>query len=246
MSAADQPSPTRIRVHCLQHSDRVRPLGVAAWAARRDVELVVTRVDERPLPAADGITRLVVLGGQMNTDDVAEHPWLDAERMLLGELLARPDVRIFGICLGSQLLAEALGGAVTHAPAREIGWHALELTAAGAASRVFGGLPATFEAFEWHGDTWSLPAGATLTVTGATCRMQAFAWEDRAYGVQLHPEFELDRMRELAATTTDDLTVGGSVQTAVEFLARPERFAANVALLDVLLDRALLEPQATH
>jgi GMP synthase-like glutamine amidotransferase len=237
MSAASE----RTLVHCFQHSERVRPQGVIAWAARRDVELVVTRVDEQPLPAATDVSRLIVLGGQMNTDDVAEHPWLEAERALLGELTANRDVRIFGICLGSQLLAEALGGAVAHAPAQEIGWHAMRRTARGAASRVFGGLLERFQAFEWHGDTWSLPPGAELAVTGDNCATQAFAWEDRVYGVQFHPEFELERMRELAATTTDDLSVGGSVQTAEQFLARPERFAGNAALLDTLLDRALLE-----
>lgn len=228
-------------VHCLQHSERVRPQGVLAWAARRGVELRITRVDEERLPPLDEPTRVIVLGGEMNTDEAAERPWLDDERAWLGELVANPGVRLFGICLGSQLLAEVLGGAVSHTPGAEIGWHAMELTPAGAASRVFGALPTRFDVFEWHGDTWSLPPGAELTVTGANCATQAFAWRDRVYGVQFHPEFELERMRELAATTTDDLAAGGAVQTAAEFLDRPERFTANAPVLDALLDRALLD-----
>ncbi|MCW2949373.1 MAG: glutamine amidotransferase class-I [Thermoleophilia bacterium] len=200
----------------------------------------MTRVDEQSLPPVEAVTRLIVLGGQMNTDDVVEHPWLDVERAWLSKFVTDRHRHVFGICLGSQLLAEVLGGAVTHAPTREIGWHHVELTAAGADSHVFGGLPQRFEAFEWHGDTWSLPPGADLAITGATCANQAFTWGGRVHGVQFHPEFEYERVQELAATSTDDLTVGGSVQTPAAFLAHPERFLANESLLDTLLDRALL------
>lgn len=234
----DDPRPTR--VHCIQHSDRVRPQGVVRWAAQRGVDLVVTRIDRAPLPPIDEVTRVIVLGGKMNTDDVAEYPWLDDERRWLGELVANPDVHMVGICLGSQLIAEVLGGSVTRATKREIGWHTLDRTAAGAASHVFGALPDRFDVFEWHGDTWTLPPGAELTATGSVCVNQAFSWRDRVHGVQFHPEFEYDRMRYMAATTSDDLTTGGAVQTAESFLARPERFDENATLLDTLLDRALL------
>lgn len=230
-----------IVVHCFQHSERVRPLGVQRWATARDVELRVVRVDREPLPAAADISRLVVLGGQMNTDEVADHPWLAAERALLTELVARDDVRIFGICLGSQLLAEVLGGSVGRAEHQEIGWHSIQLTSEGRASRVFGALPSSFDAFEWHGDAWTLPPDATLTATGATCETQAFEWGDRVWAVQFHPEFTYQRTRELVATTTDRLDTGGAVQPADVFLADPARFTESEVVLDTLLDRALLD-----
>lgn len=227
------------RIHCIQHSERVRPLAVAEWAdARDDVELLVVRADLGQLPRPEDVDDLIVLGGEMNTDEASRHPWLDDERSLLRPLVARDDVRIFGICLGSQLLAEVLGGSVARAVQREIGWHGMERTAAGAASSVFGALPERFDAFEWHGDSWQLPPGARLTVTGTTCATQAFEWEDRVFAVQFHPEFTYERTVELARTTTDDLANGGpAVQRAEQFLAQPERFTRSRELLDVVLDR---------
>ena len=226
-------------IHCIQHSERVRALDVERWATSRGVDLRIVRADLGELPAADDVRDLIVLGGEMNTDEAAKHPWLDEERELLRALLARAEVRIFGICLGSQLLAEVLGGSVGRAQHREIGWHQATLTEAGRASRVFGSLEPTTDVFEWHGDSWTLPDGATLTLTGATCATQAFEWDDRVFAVQFHPEFTYARTRELAATTSDDLESGErAVQRAEEFLADPRRFDRSQQLLDTLLDGA--------
>lgn len=229
-------------VHCIQHSERVQPLEVAHWAARRDVELRVVRVDREPLPDPSEADRLVVLGGEMNCDQVEAHPWLDVEREFLAGVLQRHHSRVVGICLGSQLLAEVLGGSVGRSPHREVGWHRLTLTPEARHDPVFAGLPGTYEAFEWHGDTWTLPPGAQLLATGDGCRNQAFVWQQRVYGVQYHPEFTWSRTRELAATTTDDLTCGGHVQSPEEFLAGPERFERSREHLACVLDGALLAP----
>lgn len=229
-------------VHCLQHSERVRALTVAEWATLRDVDLRIVRVDLEQLPDPHDVERLVVLGGQMNTDEAATHPWLDAERSFLARVLELEVARVFGICLGSQLLAEVLGGSVTRAEQREIGWQSVQLTDAGRRSAVFAGLPARFDAFEWHGDAWQLPPGAELTITGDSCATQAFAAGPRVSAVQFHPEFTFARTRELAATTSDDLTPGGQIQPPDGFLAEPERFERLRELCLLLLDRALLEP----
>lgn len=229
---------TRRRIHCIQHSDRVRPLDVERWAAARDIDLVVVRADHGELPAATEIADLIVLGGEMNTDEHEQHPWLDDERAHVTELLEREDVRIFGICLGSQLLAEVLGGSVGRAEHREIGWHRAELTEAGRASHVFGTLEPVTDVFEWHGDAWVLPPDAQLTMTGATCATQAFQWGERTFAVQFHPEFTFERTTELAATTTDDLSSGAAVQPAAQFLADPARFDGSRDVLDRLFDAA--------
>jgi len=228
-------------VHCIQHSERVRPLSVADWARERDVDLRVVRVDEgEPLPAVAEVERVVVLGGGMNTDQSADHPWLTHERDWLRELVAAERADVLGICLGSQLLAEALGGTVGRAEVPEIGWQRIELTEAGVDDRVFGALPRAFEAMQWHGDSWTLPPGAQLVATSAGCPTQAFTFGDHVRAVQFHPEFTFARTTELAATTTDDLTRGGFVQTPSDFLADPARFDALRRICDTLLDRALL------
>jgi GMP synthase (glutamine-hydrolysing) len=200
------------------------------------------RVDLESLPDPREVELLVVLGGQMNTDEEAEHPWLDFERAFLAAVLELDRARVFGICLGSQLLAEVLGGRVGRADVPEIGWQRIELTEAGRRSPVFGVLEESFEAMEWHGDLWTLPPGATLTATSAGCPTQAFSFGERVHAVQFHPEFTFERTTELAATTTDDLDRGGAVQRAEQFLADPTLFDANARRCMQLLDAALLAP----
>jgi GMP synthase (glutamine-hydrolysing) len=86
-------------------------------------------------PALDGYAALIVLGGPMNADDIAAWPNLATEVGLIREALDR-DMSVLGICLGAQLLAKALGGEVVRNPAREIGWHDVQLTAEGDADPV--------------------------------------------------------------------------------------------------------------
>jgi GMP synthase (glutamine-hydrolysing) len=229
-----------IVVHCIQHSERVRPLSVADWARERGIELRVLRVDEgAQLPDLASVERLVVLGGGMNTDQVDEHPWLGAEREWLRSVVRLGSARVLGICLGSQLLAEALGGSVGRASVPEVGWQRIERTADGDEHPVLAALPEAFDAMQWHWDSWSLPPGARLVATSSGCPTQAFAYGEQVLALQFHPEFTYERTRELAATTTDDITPGGCIQSPDEFLADPARFERMRALCFELLDLAL-------
>jgi GMP synthase (glutamine-hydrolysing) len=233
--------PDPIVVHCIQHSERVRPLTVAEWAKERGADLRVVRVDMLgALPPVPLVERVVVLGGAMNTDQTDEHPWINLEREWLREIVQQGRAKVLGICLGSQLLAEALGGSVERAAVPEIGWQRIERTADGATDRIFSALPAEFDAMQWHGDAWTLPPGAKLVATSRGCATQAFAWGDNVHGLQFHPEFTYERTRQLVETTTDDITPGGFVQSPDEFLADPARFERMRELCFTLLDRALL------
>lgn len=128
---------------------------------------------------------LVVLGGPLGVHDAADYPFLHDEiRLLQARLAARRPV--LGICLGAQLLAHALGGAVQPNRAREVGWQALTLTAAGQQSplRHLQDIPV----FHWHSDAFALPPGATALAHTPACPCQAFAVENIALGLQFHPE----------------------------------------------------------
>lgn len=235
---------SRTIVHCLQHSERVRPLTVVDWAVERGLDLRVVRVDLEPLPPVEEVERLVVLGGGMNTDEHDEHPWLLDERAFLREVIARDVARVLGICLGSQLIVEAIGGSVQRSPTPEIGWQHVRLTDAGRRSHVFSALPDSFHVMQWHGDEWLLPRdGAALAATSDGCANQAFTAGPRVSGVQFHPEFTLERTSQLAATTTDDLAPRGWIQSPDTFLAPVERFVQLRELCLQLLDRALLHEQ---
>lgn len=227
-------------VHCIQHSDRVRPLTVAEWAAERGLDLQVVRVDrEDRMPVPGEVERLVVLGGGMNSDQVDEHPWLVGEADWLRDVVDLGRAHVLGICLGSQLLAHVLGGTVGRAAVPEIGWQRIERTGDGDDDAVFASLPGSFDAMQWHGDAWTVPPGGRLLATSTGCAMQAFGWGDRVRGVQFHPEFTYARTRELARSTNDDLTPRGCIQAPEEFLAGPARFDALREVCVQLLDGSL-------
>lgn len=136
----------------------------------------------RPLAAYAG---LVVLGGDQNVCEQDRFPYLTSELDLLRTWLpgGRPAL---GVCLGAQLLAEAAGGSVVRAPARELGWLGVDLLGAGAQDPLLGFAPARFTALQWHSFAVVPPPGAQVLASSAVCP-QAFRTGE-AWGVQFHPE----------------------------------------------------------
>lgn len=138
---------------------------------------------------------LVVLGGDMNTDEGDRFPHLHAERALLSSAIEtqRP---VLGICLGAQLLAEAAGGRVRHVGA-SCGYVPLELTSAGRDDALTGPSASSPLVLNLNGDHIELDADAVLLATSPGFATQAFRIGSRAYGVQFHPEFDLAGVRRL-------------------------------------------------
>jgi GMP synthase-like glutamine amidotransferase len=122
----------------------------------------------------------------MNVYEEAEHPFLAAETVFLREAAAR-DLPVLGICLGAQMIAKAAGAAVTSNPVPELGWGIVSLTGEGRADPLFAGLPDALPVFQWHGDTFAIPAGGTLLATGGDCRNQALRHRN-SWGLQFHLE----------------------------------------------------------
>jgi GMP synthase-like glutamine amidotransferase len=151
-----------------------------------------------PLPetleAYDG---MVVMGGHMGAYAVEEFPWLRDEIALLAAAVDA-GLPVWGVCLGAQLLAAALGAEVRPGPAPEIGVLPVTLTEAAAADPVFGGAPPVFRSMQWHGDTYDLPAGATRLAGSGAYAQQAFV-HGRSYGVQFHLEVDPAMFAEWAA-----------------------------------------------
>jgi GMP synthase (glutamine-hydrolysing) len=107
---------------------------------------------------------VIVYGGYMSAFDDAGNPWITDEMRFLEECL-KAGIPLFGICLGSQLLARILGARIYRSPAPEFGFKRISLNAAGAADPVLGDLGGSeknFLAIEWHDDAWDLPPGAEL------------------------------------------------------------------------------------
>ena len=142
---------------------------------------------------------LVVLGGEMGAYESDRFPVLADEIALLTDRLQarRP---VFGVCLGAQLMASALGSTVYRGPSNEIGYRLVEPTEAGQDGplRHVAGIPM----MQWHSDTFDLPAGTTRLAGSAAYGNEAFAIDDWALAVQFHPEVTAE-MHEAWLTSSE-------------------------------------------
>ena len=224
------------RLLVLQHA-RVEPPGVYEHELReRGVPFDRFVLDEgEPAPDWRPYAGLVVMGGGMGVYEADRHPWLKAELALIGEAV-REDLPYWGVCLGAQLLAAALGARVAPGPAPEHGVLALELTQAARRDPVFASAPERFRSLQWHGDTYELPAGAVQLARSRAYEQQAFV-HGRAYGVQFHLEVDrplAERWAQVPAYVEDLERHGGPGAAA--------RMVAQVAAIEresVPLARAL-------
>jgi len=139
-------------------------------------------------PPADPLTYDAVLsfGGAMHADQESEHPWLAQEKEILSGLLDA-GVPTMGVCLGSQLLAEAAGASVVRADEPEIGWFDIEVTTQGARDPVIGALAPRFEALQWHSYRSPLPPYA-VELALSPLALQAYRIGEVAWGIQFHAE----------------------------------------------------------
>lgn len=133
----------------------------------------------------NGHTAVIIMGGPMSANDPL--PGLAAELALI-EQAVKADVPLLGICLGSQLIAKALGSRVYRNAEKEIGWAPVHFTEAGQTDPLFRGMPTPTDFFHWHGETFDLPAGAQWLAYSTKCRHQAFRYGRNVYGIQFHPE----------------------------------------------------------
>ena len=184
-----------------------------------------------------GYDWLVVMGGPMGVGDEVAHPFLIAEKAFVRRAVER-GVRVLGVCLGAQILAEALGGRVGRNPHKEIGWFPVDLTPEGAAHPLMAGMPPRFNAFHWHGDTFTPPPGSVRLAASAACADQAFALGDRVLGLQFHLESTPESVRELVAHCGQELVSAPFIQPREALFSGP--FAELRQLLFVLLDTMAL------
>jgi GMP synthase-like glutamine amidotransferase len=222
----------------IEHVPFEGPGSIATEAALRGTPLCVVRPDRgEPLPSADELRGLVVMGGPMGVSDTAAHPCLVDELELLGRAVAtgRP---VLGVCLGAQLLAAALGAEVSRGEQLEIGPGTVALSAEGRADPVLGAAGrAQLPVVHWHQDTFALPAGAVRLASSALYPNQAFRAGTCAYGLQFHVEVD----RALAAGWREHLPAGVAIaEAAREEIERVGR--ATIAAFFDLAERTSAGP----
>ena len=184
----------------------------------------------------DGVTGVVTLGGPQNIRDDAA--WMASECELLRQAHAR-ELPIVGVCLGAQLIACALGGAVEPMDKPEIGFPMVDITSPGQTDAVLAGLAWTIPQFAHHSDVISaLPEGATLLASSAQCKTQAYRVGVRTYAFQYHFECDRPMVADLIRAYPKSLQLAGVTEVDCnkqadehyQFFARQaDRLCVNIA-----------------
>jgi len=228
MNSIDKLKPIRIFTHVTcEH-----PGYLCEYLDKRGVcyEKIYIDRDGPALKKIDDISGLVFLGSPVSVND--HLPWITRELALI-RLAFRAGVPVLGICFGGQLISKALGGEVHSAPAMQIGWHQTTLTKHAKELLKNTGTLDSFYAFEWHGDTFSLPEGALSLFDGDCIRNQGFFLKN-CLALQFHPEITKSMVHEwleqyVHCLEKPDICIQSKEQMLEnidEYLAQ-QRFVAN-------------------
>ncbi len=201
-----------------RHSPGEGPGYFATFLDRQSLPWTLFPIDDgvAPPPTPEEFSGLCFMGGPMSVND--ELPWIPPTLELI-RAADRQSIPVIGHCLGGQLMAKAFGGTVGRNPVKEIGWG--EVTATDEAQDWLGDM-AGFEAFHWHGETFTLPPGATRLLQSAYCANQAFV-RGPHLGMQCHVEMTETMIRSWCQQwAAENVPASASVQT-------PQQMGANMA-----------------
>jgi GMP synthase (glutamine-hydrolysing) len=203
-------------------------------------EWLISSDPEPPAPV-ESYDAVLVFGGAMHVDQEERHGWLREENALIQRLVA-DEVPTFGVCLGGQLVAKALGSPVRRMPSPEIGWFDVGLTPEAADDPVFADLPERFTAFQWHSYCFELPPGGVALARNDRC-LQGFR-VGSAWGIQFHPEVTPEDLAEWLRTA--DPKEDGPVDVEALRTESEQRIAAWNELGRELCGRFLAVAEATR
>ncbi|MEM0970290.1 MAG: type 1 glutamine amidotransferase [Verrucomicrobiota bacterium] len=222
-----------MQLHWFQHVP-FEGLGfIQTWAENRGHEVSCTRFwagEEVPDTSVDA---LILMGGPMSVHDDDDFPWITREKEFLKEHV-HSGCPVFGICLGAQLLAECMGAIVTKNPSPEIGWFPIEPITDHPITQCF---PSEPTVLHWHGETFTLPDGATHLWRSAHCEQQAFTVENRLIGFQFHVEMTEAGVAAIIEACPEDLEhPSPTIQepSVIYAAAKEQRKALETALSQVL------------
>jgi GMP synthase-like glutamine amidotransferase len=223
-----------MHAHFLQHVPFEGLGSIEIWLRTAGYEITGTHFYESyELPDVNQIDLLVVMGGPMSVNDEDKYPWLALEKKFIRAIIesGKP---VLGICLGAQLIANAMGAKVYPNPVKEIGWLPVQAVSSDLDSSFC--FPPSAEVFHWHGETFSLPPRATLIARSEGCENQAFQIGRTVIGLQFHLETTPESAREIVANCREELIPAQYVQTEEEILSvTPERHHAINKLMGEVL-----------
>lgn len=225
-----------MRIHYLQHVEFEDPAGMLDYFKDRDFVVSSTKLFlNQEFPSPDSFDLLIIMGGPMGVYDEKKFTWLKDEKKFIREAIdsAKP---VIGVCLGAQLIAEVLGAEVTKNRFREIGWFPVKKSESLKSSAFDSILPDEFEAFHWHGDTFTLPEKAKSIGSTEACANQGFIYNKKILALQFHLETTLQSASALIENCGNELDGSRYVQSRDEIVSQINKFEKINDLMNKILD----------
>jgi GMP synthase-like glutamine amidotransferase len=223
-----------MRAHIFQHIPFEGPGNIQPWLVEAGYEISFTYFfSTAVIPAVKDVDFLVIMGGSMSVNDEGKHPWLIKEKQFIREMIAAGKP-VLGICLGSQMIASALGAKVYPNPEKEIGWFPVHGMKSKEPSNFQ--FPISFSPLHWHGETFDLPDGAVLLATSEACKNQAFQVGKNVIALQFHPEATQETLQDFVLHFKRELVPARYIQSEDEICAV---FHEHFLEMEGLIDRIL-------
>ncbi len=224
------------RINIIQHVPYETPGCIEHWAEKKSYQIVLTKLyaGDR-LPAIAGIDWLIIMGGPMSVHDTEYLPWLAGEKQYIKDAVSAGKI-VLGICLGAQLIAEALGACVKKNRFREIGWYPVSRVSDSSALAITDRFNKAETVFHWHGETFEIPAGASHEFYSEACTNQCFIYNGRVVGLQFHVEVTEGLLDAIISNGEDELVPGEYVQIREKLLEGAVHIKRNNELMFSILD----------
>jgi GMP synthase-like glutamine amidotransferase len=220
-------------VAIFRHAGTEGPGYLARFLDQRHIpwQLVAIDAGDAVPTSVSGFSGLVFMGGPMSVND--DLPWIAKVEALIRDAVAM-DIPLLGHCLGGQLISRALGGVVSRNPVKEIGWGEVRVSDNDIARSWFGAMQ-SFAAFHWHGETFTLPQGATHLLSSAYCANQAYAI-GKHLALQCHVEMTAEMIASWCEVGADEVAASSSpaVQSVHEM---QQQMSARLPRLNSVADQ---------
>lgn len=197
-----------MKIHIVMHESFEAPGAIADWAKSKNHSVSYTKIYEgQTYPENTDFDFLIVMGGpQCPETTLEECPHFDSKKEIdFIKKAIDKDKLLFGVCLGAQMIGEALGAKYDHSPNREIGMFQLELTEDGEKDKKLSDFPDKFLVGHWHGDMPGLTQESKILAVSEGCPRQIVCYTPKIYGFQCHFEFTLETIEKMIKNSPQEL-----------------------------------------